>query len=106
MTDLKKKLGKKIQKIRKEKGFTQERLAELIGIEVPSLSNIETGKFAPSFDTMQKLSTVLDVEASEFYRLNLIEPDQMINEMSEKLSKNKKLAVLTYNFFKSIEHEF
>jgi transcriptional regulator with XRE-family HTH domain len=105
MTNFKKTLGQKIQKIRKEKGFTQEKLAELISIEVPSLSNIETGKFAPSFDTMQKLSKALDVEISEFYRLNLIEPDQMIKEMSEKMSKNKKLAVLTYNFFKTIEHE-
>ena len=45
--DIRKQVGKKIQKIRKSKGFTQEKLAELIGIEPPSLSYIETGKFSP-----------------------------------------------------------
>lgn len=38
MSDFKKLLGKKIQSIRKAKGLTQERLAELIDIETPSLS--------------------------------------------------------------------
>lgn len=44
MSDFKKLLGKKIQSIRKAKGLTQERLAELIDIETPSLSYLETGK--------------------------------------------------------------
>lgn len=46
--EFKKALGKRIQTFRKAGKFTQEQLAELIGIEVPSLSNIETGKYAPS----------------------------------------------------------
>ena len=46
MKELKKALGSQIQKIRKQKKFTQEKLAALIGIEVQSLSNIEAGYFA------------------------------------------------------------
>lgn len=58
MQKFKKALGKRIQTFRKAGKFTQEQLAELIGIEVPGLSNIETGKYAPSIDTLQKLSEV------------------------------------------------
>ena len=58
MSDFKKLLGKRIQNIRKSKGLTQEKLAELINIEPPSLSYLETGKYAPSIDTLQKLSEV------------------------------------------------
>ena len=70
MIEIKKALGKKIKQIRKSKNLTQEKLAELIGLEVPSLSNIETGKFAPSVDTLQKLCAVMDVEPWEFYHFN------------------------------------
>ena len=45
MSDLKKLLGKKIQIIRKSRNLTQEKLAELIDIETPSLSYLETGKY-------------------------------------------------------------
>lgn len=43
--DIKKEIGSRIKAIRKAKGYTQEQLAELVGIEPPSLSYIETGKF-------------------------------------------------------------
>ncbi|MBO8429978.1 helix-turn-helix domain-containing protein, partial [Spirochaetes bacterium] len=33
MSDIKTKLGKRIQEIRKKKGMSQEKLAELVGIE-------------------------------------------------------------------------
>ena len=41
MGNIKHLLGKRIKEIRKRRGFTQEKLAELAGIEIPSLSNIE-----------------------------------------------------------------
>lgn len=53
MSDFKKLLGQKIQKIRKSRGLTQEKLAEIINIETPSLSYLETGKYSPSIETLQ-----------------------------------------------------
>ena len=67
MSDLKKLLGKKIQIIRKSRNLTQEKLAELIDIETPSLSYLETGKYSPSIETLQKHSEVLKVAPWEFY---------------------------------------
>ncbi len=36
-------IGQKVRKFRKEKGYSQEKLAELVGISVTHMSHIETG---------------------------------------------------------------
>lgn len=103
MQEFKKALGKKIQQFRKNKKLTQENLAELIGIEVPSLSNIETGKYAPSIDTLQKLSEVLEVKPWEFYYFEELSDSEMKNEIIKALDTNQKLIRIIYNFYKSLE---
>lgn len=102
MIDIKKALGKKIKKIRKSKNLTQERLAELIGLEVPSLSNIETGKFAPSIDTLQKLCDVLDTEPWEFYYFNEVSEEKMVSEINFAIKNDARLLKIVYSFLKSI----
>lgn len=102
MSDFKKLLGKKIQSIRKAKGLTQEKLAELIDIETPSLSYLETGKYAPSVETLQKLSKVLDVKPCEFYFFTDLSDEDKKNELKKALDENPKLIKMLYNFYKSI----
>ena len=41
MDSLKEKLGARIKEIRKSKKITQEKLAEMIDIDIPNISNIE-----------------------------------------------------------------
>lgn len=65
--DLRKPLGNKIKYFRKQKGLTQEQLAEKIGIETNTLSNIETGKSFMSFKVFQKLPEILEVQPYEFF---------------------------------------
>lgn len=103
--ELKKLIGKRIQQIRKNKGITQEKLAEMIGIEVPSMSNLETGKFSPSAETLQKLTNVLNVHPWEFYFFNDLTEEEMLTEIKRALEKNPKLIKICYNFFKSIEND-
>lgn len=102
MSDFKKLLGKKIQSIRKAKGLTQERLTELIDIETPSLSYLETGKYAPSVETLQKLSKVLNVKPWEFYFFTELSDEDKKNELKKALDENPKLIKMLYNFYKSI----
>ena len=103
MVDIKKALGQKIKQIRKSKNMTHEKLSELIGLEVPSLSNIETGKFAPSIDTLQKLSDALQVEPWEFYRFNNeASEEKMIAEINAAIKKDSNLLKIFYSFLKSI----
>lgn len=60
-------LGKKIAIIRKAKGFTQTRLAEIAGFDRMTIALIETGKKNPSMATIYQLSLALSVEPSEFF---------------------------------------
>ncbi len=64
---LKKELGKNIQKIRKLRHLTQEKLAEGIGVEINSISSIETGKYFPSPENLVKISEILDVSLSDLF---------------------------------------
>ena len=102
MIDIKKALGKKIKQIRKSKNLTQERLAEIIVLEVPSLSNIETGKFAPSVDTLQKLSDVLDVDPWDFYYFNEVSEEKMVSEINFAIKNDARLLKIVYSFLKSV----
>lgn len=102
--DVKKQLGKRIQAIRKKKGYTQEKLAELINIEPPSLSYIETGKFAPSVETLQKLSEILQVDIWEFYYFENRTHNQMIDEITCAMIDDEKLTKMFYSLLKSISY--
>lgn len=65
--ELKKELGKNIQRYRKLNRITQEKLAELIGVEINSISSIETGKYFPSPDNLVKIAQALNVEISTLF---------------------------------------
>lgn len=104
MSDIKILIGQKIKAIRKNKGFTQEKLSELIGIEPQSLSYMETGKFAPSPDTLQKLSEILNVKPYEFYYFENIKEEEMEKELISAFKRNKDILHLLYNIYKSVEY--
>ncbi len=49
----------KLQKLRKEKGYTQSELAEKIGVSCRSIQNYELGARYPKRDILNKLCSVL-----------------------------------------------
>lgn len=58
-------LGENIQIIRKLRGVKQQELADAIGINMQSLSKIERGVNYPTFETLDKIVTYLDVTPNE-----------------------------------------
>ena len=54
-------LGKNIKKYRKLRSLTQEKMTELVGIEVRTLSLIETGNNFVTSKTLEKLAKTLQV---------------------------------------------
>lgn len=59
------KIGERIRKYRKAKGFSQEYLAEKVGISVTHMSHIETGNTKLSLPVLVALSDVLDVQTDD-----------------------------------------
>ena len=80
MSSLKKKLGVRIQEIRKIKNMKQEKLAEAIGLNVPNLSNIERGKKFVSAETLEKIIKALNINESELFDFDHIKSrDELLN---------------------------
>lgn len=67
MSKSKKLLGKRIRQLRKKDGLSQERFAELIGIDPNSVSRIECGVHYPSLDTLEKIAEILKVEMRDLF---------------------------------------
>lgn len=103
MRNLKKLLGNKIREYRKSKKLTQEQLAELVGIGTANISYIETGKFAPSMETMERLCQVLNVYPYELYMFEHLRPiEEIKTELFEELEKDEDLLRLVYKFYRTI----
>lgn len=61
-------LGKRIAKVRKEKGITQERIAERTGFTVISIGYIEQGRRSPRIATLHKIAAALGVPIAELFK--------------------------------------
>lgn len=59
--DMRKLVGRNAARIRKEKGMTQERLAELSGLSQQYLSGLESGRRNPTIVTLYELATALGI---------------------------------------------
>lgn len=63
----KKLLGKRFREIRKSLGYTQEKFAEIAGIEPQSISKIESGKNFPLLSNLDKIAQKLNLNLSDFF---------------------------------------
>lgn len=88
-------LGDNIKRLRKARNLKQEELAELIGLEIKSLSLIETGKGFVSAKTLEKLASVLNVQASELFETQNNKDSELIYS-----SIIKNLALIKNNYSK------
>lgn len=61
-------LGRKIAKIRKEKGFSQSDLGANINMEKTNLSAIENGRQNPASLTLKKIADALGCKVEEFFK--------------------------------------
>lgn len=60
--------GKRIKELREAKGYTQEKLAELVGLEFQTISRIETGYYFTSYENLLKLAKGLKVPLYEMFK--------------------------------------
>lgn len=58
-------IGQRIRKIRKAKGWSQEQIAEKVGISVTHMSHIETGNTKLSLEVFAAIASTLDCRADE-----------------------------------------
>ena len=62
--------GKRIAKLRKIKGISQEILAEELGLSTKTISNIETGSHLTKSENFDKIAKVLGIEVRELFNFD------------------------------------
>lgn len=60
-------IGKRIQKIRKAKGYTQRQLAEMTDLSANYLSDIECGKSSVRLDKLVAIINALECSADDIF---------------------------------------
>lgn len=72
MTDLSKSFGEAVARVRRRRGLSQERLAELTGLHRDTVRRIENDKASkdgPTLDTIERLARGLNLLPSELVAL-------------------------------------
>lgn len=67
VTEQDRRLARHLQKTRKEKGFTQEQLAEKIRVSATWLGYIEAGTRIPNLKLLYKIARALDIRVSDLF---------------------------------------
>lgn len=65
--DIKKKVGCKIKALRKSRGFTQEKVALITGLDRTYVNSVENGKRNISIVNLQKITKSFDIDLKEFF---------------------------------------
>lgn len=67
---MKSKIGTVIRRKRKELGYTQERLAERVGVTPSYIGQIERGHTYPSFEVLANITLNLAIDANQYFHDN------------------------------------
>ena len=83
-------LGKRIAALRKEKGLTQEQLAEKVGVSAQAVSKWENDVSCPDITLLPLLADILGVTVDELLGVKPIEPHVIILDKDEAPKREKK----------------
>ena len=83
-------IGKKIKKLRQEKGLTLQELSEKTGLSKGLISQIENEQVSPPISTLMKIANGLSVEISYFFEQD--EPTEKITVIrkNERISSGRR----------------
>ena len=92
-------VGRRVREERKRLKLTQERLAELSGLSVAFIGQIERGDNRASLMTVQKIAGALRIPASKiFVDVPSKKADYKLTEQLEALLRDKSPRERTYAF--------
>ena len=92
------KFGKFLKQLRKEKGLTQEQLAELFGVTNRTISRWETGANLPDIDIL--------IELSEFYEIDIREMLDGEQSVLKVKPEELKLALKISEYSSTTENQW
>ncbi len=97
-------LGLKVKEFRKQRKLTQEKLAEIIGVDNGYISKLEVGQNFPSISTLEKIAEALGVELYELFQFTQGKEKDFRSEIIfiyDSLNKEKQYTL--YRVAKAME---
>ncbi len=94
-----KQMGARIQSRRKQLGYTQEQLAEMMNVSIQMISNLERGNKAIRIDNLVRLCQILNVTTDYILTGAVSLPDPVLAGRMEMLSppqQNMVNALIEY----------
>lgn len=74
MSTLRLQFGRNLRMLRLSRDWTQEEMAERLGMSVNFLSYMERGLKAPSFENLERIAEVLDLPVAVLFAVKLSQP--------------------------------
>ena len=88
-------LGEKIQKLRKQRGLSQEALAEKVTVTRQTISKWELGQSLPDLDFIAQLSNIFNVSSDYLIKDEMTEPNELpYKKRNYRLSERGKRIIL------------
>jgi transcriptional regulator with XRE-family HTH domain len=91
---LKEIFSRKLRENRRKCGYTQEKLAEIVGISTHYLAMLETARNFPTSDTLERLSAALEIPVYELFLIEHSPREELeqlrqdiINEINQTVNK-------------------
>jgi len=79
-SSVRKEFGKRLKQLRKQKGWTQKELGNMIGVTYPQLNKYEGGTNAPPLDKLMGLASALET-TTDFLIMGNISEDMPIHNL-------------------------
>lgn len=99
MSDLKE-MGKRIQNRRKQQGYTQEQLADMMNVSIQMVSNLERGNKAIRIDNLINLCESLDISADYILtgKENAADISALAARISQLTDKDQKMIEMLVEY--------
>ncbi len=102
--NFKNQLGKRIRELRISRKYTQEYVAEVIGIKPENYSRIENGFSYPKPENLMKICNILNISISELFKFEHLDSLSNIQKyLKEIIENDEPLTRLLYKFAKTIK---
>lgn len=104
------KIGEILKKLRKSNGYTQEKMAEEIGVSTRYISEIEKDRSKPTYEILIKICNLYNVTLDQIFSKQLKVKENKTLEYGlagyERLKENDKMTIeYLINFFNKTNNE-
>lgn len=93
-------IGKRIQNRRKQRGYTQEQLADMMNVSIQMISNLERGIKAIRIDNLINLSAILEISTDYILTGKATADDigALTTSIAQLTEKNRKMIEMLVEY--------